>query len=73
MSIRGSEPCLDFEHRSAAGRQGPLRRHSAAGYEERPDVAGFSRRDEDTALEPSCAIKALELAANPLQSCDPVA
>jgi hypothetical protein len=73
LSVCGSEPGLDLERRSAAGRQSPLGRHSAAGYEDRPHVPGLSGRDQDAALELSHAIEALEFAANPLQSCDPIA
>jgi hypothetical protein len=73
MSIRGSEAGLDLERCATAGRQRPLRRHSATGYEERPYVGGLSGRHEDAARELSHAIEPLELATDPLQSRDPVA
>ena len=73
MSVRGGEAGLDLERCATAGRQRSLRRHSATGYEERPYEAGLGGRDEHAARELSHAIEPLELAANPLQSCDPVA
>ena len=74
MSVRGGEAGLDLERRAAAGRQRSLRRDPAAGDEERPYVGGLSRPGART-QHASCphAIEALELAADPLQRCDPVA
>ena len=74
MSVRGGEAGLDLERCATAGRQRSLRRHSATGYEERPYVARAQWPATST-QHASCphAIEPLELAANPLQSCDPVA
>ena len=73
MSVRGSEADLDLEGCATAGGQRSLRRHSATGYEERPYVGGLGGRYEHAARELSHAIEPLELAADPLQSSDPVA
>ena len=68
----GGEAGLDLECGAAARRQRSLRRHSAAGDEERADVAGLVGRHEDAAAEASHALEPLELAANALERGDPV-
>ena len=73
--LAAASPASTLERRAAAGREQSARPPTpAAGHEDGPHVGtGFAGRDEDAALEPPHAVKAPQLAANPLQRCDPVA
>src|SRR4051812_40144701 len=58
--------------RAAAGRQRSLGGDAAAGDEERSDMAGLRRRDEQTPLHRLHAREPFELPADELQRLEPV-